>query len=94
MFNDTEPFFNMGNGLDIVPGVIDGTRHNGYLNGVASEFYLDNSGPAVERYTFECREFTGWRSAVGKTIVISEVSYKIDGIDNDGTGVLVLNLYA
>lgn len=94
MFNDLAPFFDPGNGMDIKACRIDGVNHNGYLNGVASEFYMDNSGPAIERYTFEMQSFTGWRSIVGKTVTIESDSYAVEGIDSDGTGVLILNLYA
>lgn len=94
MFNDLTPFFDPDNGMDVAVCRIDGVDHNGYLNGVVSEFYLDNSGPAIERYTFEVAAFTGWRSTVGKTVTIDSDDYKIEGIDNDGTGVLTLNLYA
>jgi len=94
MFNDLSLFFDPNNGMDIVPCVIDGVDHHGYLNGVAAEFHMDNSGPGVERYTFETKEFTGWRSVVGKTVTVNSKSYTIDGIDTDGTGVLVFDLFA
>ena len=94
MFKDMTPFFDENNGTDIAAGVIDGVTHNGYLNGVEAEFYLDNSGPAVERYTFDIEYFAGWRSVVGKTIVVNGENHLIDGIDNDGTGVLTLQLFA
>lgn len=94
MFNVLELFFSPNSGLDVKRGVIDGREHNGYINGLAAEFHMDNSGPAVERYTFEIMEFTGWRSVIGKTIVIDDSNYLIESIENDGTGVITLALYA
>ena len=86
-------FFNRADGLT-TDAVYDGATLIGYFDGDLTNFLIDDAGPAVERYTFVTETFSGWRSSIGQFLTIGSDSYRITGAQPDGSGLIVLNLYA
>lgn len=91
--DDLTPFFNTGDGLT-TSAVLNGETLVGYFDNADISFYLDDEGPAEEKYTFVTQSFTNWSQSVGSSLTIGSDSYRITRAAPDGTGLLVLNLYA
>ncbi len=66
-------------GLDALSAQLQGSDSTltGYLDGASTDFFLDVSETADERYTFTTPVFSGWRGCVGKTLHIDTTDYTI-----------------
>ncbi len=64
------------------------------VNGIFDAAYLEPLGNDVEGYgpVFQCAAASVPSAAHGDTFLISSVTYKVRGVEPDGTGVVLLRL--
>ena len=95
MADDLDAFFNPADGLTTaatIPGL--GLNLIGYLSAAGMAYNLDDSGPAVEEYLFECKSFGTFPETVGQTLLIDSSTYSVTKATPDGAGLLALSLFA
>lgn len=89
---ETVEFFAPGNPF-LVNAFINGVAIPGYYDVMDNEFYTDNSDGLL-RAQFVCQEVEGAEiiTPVGSQVLVKGVSFLVEKVTPDGTGILTLNL--
>lgn len=85
-------FFNPDDGLTVQALIVeDNVEITGYLDVIDSDYFLDDDHAAT-RAEFTCAAADVSRSVVGKSLKIEGVSYRVNQLKPDGSGLIQLAL--